>query len=308
MTRASCVVGFPLLAGTGFFLASGRGEAIPIADRVVQAQKWTVGVESRTGFATGVIVSRAGIVLTSGSAVGSDSSFTVVARGKPPYSARVLERDSVLDLVVARVCSGRMTASADTGPAMFREDDEVVVVGYGRSRGERKATGLLGVEDVSEPRRFLVSVPSDDLLRGGPVVDSTGALVGLLTGPEAGPGSSMLAVHLRAARPLIDRAIRRDSGRTIIQGQLREVERIAARPELGRRDGLYLEGDGHVARPRGDDLLVGDIIFEGDGEPIRNRSDLSQLLRSRGPCSRVPVRVHRRGKDTNATAVLVQAP
>ncbi len=159
---------------------------------------------------------------------------------------------------------------------------------------------------------------------GGPLLDSSGRLIGVNTmiyspsGVSAGIGFS---VPVDIVRDIVPQLIQYGRVLRPILGIDIEDERIAARyaQRLGVRGGILVRivGKGSGAEEAGlrghyiddeGDQLAGDLIVQIDDKPIRNFTDMREIMDKRKPGDVVKVKYIRDGRERTASVKLAEPP
>jgi uncharacterized protein len=136
---------------------------------------------------TGIIVSTSGDVLTADHVVEDCAEVHVTRPGSPMEDAKVTGRDSINDLALLRMSSGSETVASFRGGRGIRAGDSVMVIGYpliGILSDEASvATGIVSAlsgED-NDSRLLQITAPVQSGNSGGPLVDTAGNVVGVVT-------------------------------------------------------------------------------------------------------------------------------
>jgi len=155
------------------------------AQVAARAQSWTAAVRADMNYGAGVLVDRAGLVLTNLHVVSNAHSVTITPFGGAPISAKVLDTDADLDLALLSAnLSSPLSVAADLGStAALGVGDEVLAVGSPRKMFFSVSRGM-----VSFPNRLLEGVeyvqtdlPINEGNSGGPLVDRQGRVVGIVS-------------------------------------------------------------------------------------------------------------------------------
>jgi len=155
------------------------------AQLAARAQSWTVAVRADMNYGAGVVVDRAGLVLTNLHVVSNAHSVTITTFGGSPISAKVLDTDADLDLaLLSASLTSPLPVAADLGStAALGVGDEVLAVGSPRKMFFSVSRGM-----VSFPNRLLEGVeyvqtdlPINEGNSGGPLVDRQGRVVGIVS-------------------------------------------------------------------------------------------------------------------------------
>jgi serine protease Do len=150
-----------------------------------RAQSWTAAVRADMNYGAGVIVDRAGLVLTNLHVVSNAHSVTITPFGGSPIAAKVLDTDADLDLALlsASLTSPLSVAAQLGSTAALGVGDEVLAVGSPRKMFFSVSRGM-----VSFPNRLLEGIeyvqtdlPINEGNSGGPLVDRQGRVVGIVS-------------------------------------------------------------------------------------------------------------------------------
>ncbi|MFA5885558.1 MAG: trypsin-like peptidase domain-containing protein [Acidimicrobiia bacterium] len=248
---------------------------------------------------SGVVV-RAGRVLTAAHLLGSSGTPSVITVGGQVGTVSVLgvdpETDLALlkvegaDLVPARLATGdglrigQSVAALAAGPAPDRWVTAGVISGMNRMG--TLAGGIQGVALIETDARF------DDTAAGGALLDASGAVIGILTGPESH------AVPIDVARDVVaqlDLNGRAAHGWTGILG----VDALD-RPGGGVRIRALVPGS--PAEAAG--LQVDDVVLAVGDIDVGNVGELVASLRRRKPGDPVEVTVIRATKRVKVPVAL----
>ncbi len=157
---------------------------------------------------------------------------------------------------------------------------------------------------------------------GGPLLDSSGRLIGVNTaiyspsGANAGIGFAVpvdtvnrivpqLIANGRVVRPILGVALADDQANAYVARRF-EVEGALVW-QVFRGGGAAEAGVQPTARDRAGRTVIGDIILEIDGKPVRSRSDVQGRLGSYKPGETVTLTLWRDGK-TRTARVRLTAP
>lgn len=133
---------------------------------------------------TGFFIAQGGVVATAAHVVGSGSAVSVHWQRKT-YAAELLKVDRANDIALLKI-EARGPPLAIANARGVQLGDEVCTIGFpnvdvqGRSSKFTKGTisSLTGMQD--DPRLFQISIPVQPGNSGGPLVDSSGTVIGLV--------------------------------------------------------------------------------------------------------------------------------
>jgi S1-C subfamily serine protease len=200
-----------------------------------------------------------------------------------------------------------------------RVGDDVVAVGNALNLGEAPTvtTGIVSATDRSVPAQDDITlrdlVQTDAAINpgnsGGPLVDASGAVIGVNTAIAQGAENIGFAIAIDAVRPLVE-DIRSGQVPFLGVGTL-DLEGLDedVRENLGAdREGAMVTevepGSGAEAaglRPR-------DVIIAIDGEPVANSADVRSAVAAADPGDTVEIRYVRDGEERTAQATLGSRP
>lgn len=131
-----------------------------------------------------------GFVLTNRHVVqDSTGKVHVQLPGDGTYSAKILRVHVKADLALLAVRVPRKTRPIRLAPESPQVGDTCWVMGFGGNQGFRSLRGVIRrtfLDPVSRVRQWLLSVPSRSGDSGGPIVNKSGYLVGVLWGTDYG--------------------------------------------------------------------------------------------------------------------------
>jgi S1-C subfamily serine protease len=139
------------------------------------------------GSGSGFFITRQGHVVTNAHVVDGCKALTVAQAGGSPMSATAVATDKQNDLAILQTASPSASIAALRGGRPVRPGETVVAYGFpltGRlSSGGALTTGtvnaLAGLRD--DTRYFQISAPIQPGNSGGPLMDTTGAVIGITT-------------------------------------------------------------------------------------------------------------------------------
>ena len=273
-----------------------------ITTQVEQVDLWTRSVaEVPAGTGSGFVWDAQGHVVTNFHVVQSGETAKVTV-GVNEYPAKLVGYSREQDLAVLRIDAARaklvpirVGTSADV-----QVGQKVYAIGnpfgldYSLTKGIVSALGRT-IESVGNTTIFDV-IQTDAAINpgnsGGPLLDSTGRLIGVNTaiyspsGASAGIGFAVPVDTVSRIIPGADRERPRRAPDPRRRPRRRPGERLrrAAARSRGRARGQVFRGGGAAeagVQPTGKDrtggTVIGDIILEIDGKPVRSRSDIRKV-------------------------------
>jgi len=278
-------------------VAAPLSHAVPasFAAAYQRGSAWAVGVymfvpgddEPRVG--AGFFVDDKGGVATAAHLVGDARQILVALPDKQLLAAEIVGRDEALDIALLRISAPPRARPEFARAASLRVGDWVIAVGEPFGLERSMSAGVVSGKDRHfEDDGELVFIQSDVALNpgnsGGPLLDATGAIVGMnartIVGPLGTPGAS-LAIPIDIVLQII--------------GELQEDSAASARPRLGaqfddvppltawtagRRE---TSGALILSVPRGAlaerlGLRAGDVVTMMNGRSIAGSADLAKAL------------------------------
>ena len=277
----------------------------PLADVVERVLPSVVNVRTKSfgggeGDGSGVVLDRAGIILTNNHVIEGTTSVTVVFnddRHRRPLAGTVIGTAPERDLAVIHVNANDLIPLSLARSSSLRLGDPVFAVGFPLGLGgpsvtsgivsgldrtidgtNGKLTGLLQTDAAINPGNS-----------GGPLVDRLGRLVGINTaGVRLAEAENVsFAIAIDEALPVIARIRNQTPATTTWFGvAFNSVDTDTAAVQLGL-DASVRGAAITVVYPGGPnpdaDLAVGDVIIAADDVPIDSAADLTNLIAARKP-------------------------
>ncbi len=258
--------------------------------------------------ATGIVWASDGTgatIVSANHVIERDEEITVVAPDGRELPAKLVGRDPSSDLAVLKVEGAALT------PAPRAPQDAVkvgaLVLALGRA-GELAATigivsALGGPWEGGRGRHFAKLISSDAPMfpgfSGGPLVDASGRVVGLLSS-HLGRGMTLAIPNEEVERIVTTLGTHGKVARGYLGVGAQPVALPSAlKASVGQDQGLLLvtvEDDGPAAQSG---LTVGDIIVALAGTPTQSLDDLRAGLASQQVGQAIPVRILRGGQPTD---------
>ena len=287
-------------ASTAGSIADAVADVLP---SVVNVRTTVVGGGSGEG--SGVVLDRAGIIVTNNHVVESATEITVAFNDgihKQPLLGTVIGTAPERDLAVLRVKAGDLVPIRIARSSSLRLGDDVIAVGFPLGLGGPTVTSgiVSGLNRTIEPgngARLEGLLQTDAAINpgnsGGALVDRAGRLVGINTAAaRAGAAENIgFAIEIDAALPIIEE-IRSEpeATRAWLGLAIASVESDSAAVALGldpsTRGVLVTEvyEGGPAARA---EVLAGDVIVALDGKPIASVRELTSAVARLDPGDKV---------------------
>ena len=268
---------------------------------------------------SGVVLTTDGEIITNAHVVSGAETVSVRLPGETePREAAVVAVDETRDLALLHIDADSLVPAVFADPDDVRVGDDVVVVGFALDLdGDPSVTvgivSALGRANANETTALKGLIQTDAPISsgnsGGPLVNSLGQVVGLVTFVALGDGtitanSLGFAISNAELLPAVE-VLRAAAGG---EGQLAGFLGVSLDE---RRDG----GSGAVvtevlAGLAADDagLEVGDVIVAIDEVLVTGPASLIATIRNARPGDEVVLAIRRDGRDLTATATLAERP
>ena len=275
-----------------------------LAAAVEEAGKSVVRVEGRRRMAaSGILWRDDGIIVTANHVVKRDEGIGVGLPDGQKSQASVVGRDASTDLAVLRL-DGATGVAAKLG-----ENPQVghLALALGRPGHTVQATlgivSALGTEAWRTPmggqvdRYLQTDVVMYPGFSGGPLVDSTGRVLGLNS--SALVRGVSVALPVATVSSVVDTLVAHGRVRRGYLGISTQPVRLpaATAEALAQETGLLIVGVEPDSPADQGGLVLGDAIVGVDGSRVRHHDDLLALLSGDRVGRKVPVRILRGGQD-----------
>ena len=264
---------------------------------------------------SGFVIDPSGIVITNNHVVGDANDILVIFTDGRKLKAKVIGKDSKVDVAVLKVESDKPLKSVKFGDSdKARVGDGVMAVGNPFGLGETVTAGI-----ISARNRNIDSGPYDDFLQtdasinkgnsGGPLFNMQGEVIGINTAILSPSGGSIgigFATPSDTVQPVIAQLEQfHETRRGWLGVRIQPVDdTIAESLGLGTARGALIAGveDKGPAKPAG--LKAGDVIVKFDGKDIKESRDLPRIVASTPVGKTVDVVVVRNGQEVTKSVTL----
>jgi len=262
-----------------------------LAAAVETAGNSVVAIHARKRIPSSGIVWRDGVIVSASHTVQRDDDIAVTLPSGDSTKASVIGRDPATDLIALRLkdsgAAGHVAARADAAGA--RVGSLVLAVG----RPGRNVTASFGIiSAIREGWRNWQGARVDRVLRldlavydgfsGGPLVDGSGAVLGLDNSALA--RGAPMALPATAVDRIVDELLERGHVRRPFIGVALQPVALPAslvkQHQLARDTALLVisVADGSPAERGG--IIVGDVLLEANGQTLSRPTDLLDALSS----------------------------
>ncbi len=253
------------------------------------------------------------IIVSANHVVERDEEITILTPDNRELAAELVGRDPESDLVVLRVADAALQPAARTPEDAVQVGAVVLALGY--AQGLSATLGIIsavnGPWEGRRRRRFAQLISSDAPLlpgfSGGPLVDSAGRIVGLVSS-HLGHGMTLAIPHQEIERVVAmlgkDGKIRRGYLGVGVQPVALPA---AANANQGQERGLLVVAveDGGPAAHSG--LIIGDILVSLAGQSLQSLEDLRAAIAAAPIGQAVATQLLRGGQPTETTVTLEEA-
>lgn len=272
-----------------------------MADAIESIGPALVTVNGRARQAATGVVYADGLVLTADHVIEREEDLTIQTNDGRTLPAQFAGRDPSSDLAVLKVADLNVQPAHAASPA--RVGQMILAVGRPSNDGPMASLGI--VSAVGGPLRTGRGGMLERYIRtdavpypgfsGGPLIDTSGAVVGITTTGLV--GGVALAIPAEIAWRIADSLQKHGSIKRGFLGissqpvQLPETQRGGKSQDRGL---LIVRVDADSPAGKGG-LILGDILVALDGQPVKDTDDLQALLTGDRAGSEVPVEVIRGG-------------
>ena len=270
---------------------------------------------SSNSLGSGFVIDPAGIIITNNHVIADSNEVTVIFTDGIKLKARVLGKDTKVDVAVLKVSPDHPLKAVKFGDSdLMRVGDWVIAVGNPFGLGGSVTAGI-----VSARHRDIDSGPYDNYIQtdaainkgnsGGPLFNMDGEVIGINTAILSPTGGSIgigFATPSNTVAPVIDQL--RTYGETRrgwLGVRIQSIDdSIAESLDLGAVHGALVAGTdvGGPAATAG--IETGDVIVKFDGIDVAESHDLPKLVAATPVGKNVAVVIMRQGHELTKIARL----
>jgi putative serine protease PepD len=297
-----------------------------IAQRVLPS---VVSINTSTfnggGAGSGFIIDGTGYILTNNhvisDAVISGGKIQVSLNDGTTFDGEVIGRDASFDLAVIKINATGLKALQFGDSDKIQVGDAVIAIGSPLGLSGTVTTGIISAKDravttgdSATESSFINALQTDAAINpgnsGGPLVDATGAVIGinsaiasLGTSSQAGSIGLGFAIPINQARKIADQLIKFGVATYPVIGISLDVNYAGAGAQISTSGNGILPGS--PAQKAG--LRGGDVIIEFDSKRINTPEELIVLVRSKNVGDRVTLVFIRDGAKKSVSLNLIAA-
>lgn len=289
--------------------------------------------ERESGNGSGSVLDNQGHILTNNHVVANASKLTVSFGGDKVYPAKFIGGDPDTDLAIIKITPPRqgLTLIPLGDSDRLQVGQKVLAIGNPFGLDRTLTTGV--ISGLQRPIRARNGRPIDAAIQtdasinpgnsGGPLLDKFGRMIGInsqILSPSGASAGVGFAVPVNTAKRVIPQLIEFGKvNRPKLGASFLDVEKLNKRGVgLPVENGLLIRsvlrgGSAERAGLRGlsrtgEDLIIGDIITEVDGESIGDVDDLYRLLDKKKIGQTVNVKIVRDGEPRSIPVKLLEMP
>ena len=266
---------------------------------------------------SGFIVSPDGLILTNAHVVRDAKRVTVKLADRREFDAKVLGIDPVTDVAVIKIDAHDLPTVRLGNANDLQVGDYVLAIGQPYGFAESASAGIVSAKGRSLPGDSYVPFIQTDVAvnpgnSGGPLFDSSGAVVGInsqIYSNTGGYEGLSFAIPINVAERVEDQIVKHGKVEHAMLGV--EVQplgsQLASSFKLNNPSGALVAKveSGSAAERAG--IKAGDVILKYNGEPLADAGELSAKVGMAKPGDTVTLQVWRDGAPLTIVATLGNA-
>jgi S1-C subfamily serine protease len=259
-----------------------------LADAVAQSASSVVAVHARPKLPSSGVHWRDGLVVTTEATVKRVDGITVTLPDGARAEATLVGRDPGTDLALLRIPAGRLPAARLGDPGVLRPGHLVLALARSGDDGPRVSFGAVSAtggawrswKGGEIDRRLQSDVTLYPGFGGGPLVDVDGRVHGVNSGGLSRPFATTIPTGTveRVAGELLERGYVARGWLGIAMHPVRFNPGARERLGLGQDGGLVVLSVESEAPAGRAGVLVGDVVFAIDGQPVDSPEQVVDLL------------------------------
>jgi putative serine protease PepD len=272
------------------------------------------------GAGTGIVLSADGLIMTNAHVISESDSITVRLFDGEEHEAALVGSEPASDVAIIRI-----EDVSDLTPAQLGESDAllvgdpVIAIGNALNLGAEPSvtTGIVSAvnRSIDSPEGRLADLIQTDAAinpgnSGGPLVDASGAVVGMNTAIIENSQNIGFAIAIDAAKPILEQIQNGEGEITPDTPRLGVTTVPVDTVEDAVREQLDIQADEgafvvEVTPDSGADaagVQQGDVIVRMDGEDITSNEQLGEIVRRHEPGDSIEIVVERDGEEQTLTA------
>jgi S1-C subfamily serine protease len=283
-----------------------------------------------TGVGSGVIFDSNGWILTNRHVVAGSTKVTVVLKDGTEYPGTIYGIDTLTDLAIVKVDATGLTAAALGDSDGLRVGQLVVAIGSPLGTFSNTVTsGIVSAKGrtiQTEGSQLNNLIQTDAAINpgnsGGPLLDATGAVVGINTAIARDSTGIGFSIPINLAKPLMQQSVAgQPLARPYIGIRFVRIDGQKAKDlHLPVQDGAYVRILDTNLQPTSEDAVeagspaasagikTGDILVSINGKAIDQEHPLDTLLTQFAPGEKVTIEIIRDGQHSTTSVTLGTRP
>ncbi|CAN2212764.1 DegQ Trypsin-like serine proteases, typically periplasmic, contain C-terminal PDZ domain [Candidatus Nanopelagicaceae bacterium] len=282
----------------------------------------SIETTSADGGATGsgFVIDANGYLLTNNHVVAGSLTIKVLLNDGREFAARILGRDESYDLAVLKIEASGLKALQFGDSEKVQVGDSVIAIGSPLGLSGTVTQGIIsaknrpvtaGADESDSATSFISALQTDAAINpgnsGGPLVDATGAVIGVNSAiaslGSSGSGSIGLgfAIPINQARKTADQLIKNGKATYPVIGVAIDMNYKGVGALIAKSASAILPG-GPAAKAG---LRAGDLITEIDGKKINAPEELIVEVRTHNVGDEVTITYIRGTKTNTAKLILI---
>lgn len=272
---------------------------------------------ARMGEGTGVIIDKAGVIVTNNHVISGADELKVMLHDGREVAATVIGTDRDTDLAVIQVEATDLVAASFGDSESLEVGDWVVAIGCPFGLDHTVTAGIISAKgrDRVGLAQFENYIQTDAAINpgnsGGPLADLEGNVIGINTAISSRNGGNDgvgFAIPSAMVKDIVGQL--RDGGR-VVRGylgvQLQEMDaETASSFDIKPSDGVLIARVQPDTPAQKAGLQDGDIVVKIDGKPTPSSSAFMRIIASRRPDAEVNLEIIREGERLTKQATLVE--
>ncbi len=276
---------------------------------------------------SGFVIRSDGYILTNNhvvaGAANQQGDITVTLNDGKTFSAKILGRDAAYDLAVLKISATGLSALQFGDSDAIQVGDNVIAIGSPLGLSGTVTSGIISAKNRAvtsgtgtSESSFINALQTDAAINpgnsGGPLVDATGAVVGVNSaiatlsssyGSQSGSIGLGFAIPINQAKKTAEQLINNGKATYPIMGVMVDSNFPGTGAKVSDRSGSVVVG-GPAAKAG---MLAGDVIIKMDGVAIHSSDELIVAIRSHDVGDVISVTYTRNGKESTVKITLAAA-
>jgi len=263
---------------------------------------------------SGVILTKDGYIVTNSHVIdGADEIKVTLPHDKKEYKAKVIGIDKESDLAVIKIDAKNLTSIKIANSKNLLIGDVVFAIGNPFGVGETVTSGIISA--LNKDRVGLNSyenfIQTDASINpgnsGGALVDSRGALIGInsaIISKSGGNNGIGLAIPTNMVLNITKKLIENGKvNRGYIGVSIADLSNNLSQAYTHKSGAVIMDIEENSPAQKGG-FQRGDLVYEIDGEKIKDATDLKRVIGSHTPNDKINIKIERDKTEKTLTVVL----